>query len=83
MDGFDAVEGMLPDLVEVFGAQAEKIFVEISQKRLAALGLDVATPVDLEPDFLPASRLAPLDAVAPPPPSLPPPRGAGTRCVAS
>ena len=27
--------------VEVFGAQAEKIFVEISQKRLAALGLDM------------------------------------------
>jgi multidrug efflux pump subunit AcrB len=27
--------------VEVFGAQAEKIFVEISQKRLAQLGLDM------------------------------------------
>ena len=27
--------------VEVFGAQAEKIFVEISQKRLAQLGLDL------------------------------------------
>ena len=33
----------LPDVakVETFGAQAEKIFVEISQKRLAQLGLDM------------------------------------------
>ena len=33
----------VPDVakVEVFGAQAEKIFVEISQKRLAQLGLDM------------------------------------------
>ncbi len=33
----------VPDVakVEVFGAQAEKIFVEISQKRLAQLGLDL------------------------------------------
>ncbi len=33
----------VPDVakVEVFGAQAEKIFIEISQKRLAQLGLDV------------------------------------------
>ncbi|MCE2910818.1 MAG: efflux RND transporter permease subunit [Pseudomonadota bacterium] len=33
----------VPDVakVEVFGAQAEKVFVEISQKRLAQLGLDV------------------------------------------
>ncbi|MCV2355037.1 efflux RND transporter permease subunit [Paucibacter sp. B2R-40] len=32
----------LPDVakVEVFGAQAEKLFIEISQKRLANLGLD-------------------------------------------
>jgi multidrug efflux pump len=32
----------VPDVakVEIFGAQAEKIFVEISQKRLATLGLD-------------------------------------------
>ncbi len=32
----------VPDVakVEVFGAQAEKIFIEISQKRLASLGLD-------------------------------------------
>ena len=32
----------VPDVakVEVFGAQAEKVFVEISQKRLAQLGLD-------------------------------------------
>ncbi len=32
----------LPDVakVELFGAQAEKVFVEISQKRLAQLGLD-------------------------------------------
>jgi multidrug efflux pump len=27
--------------VELFGAQAEKVFVEISQKRLAQLGLDL------------------------------------------
>ena len=34
----------VPDLakVEVFGAQAEKILVEISQKRLAQLGLDMS-----------------------------------------
>ncbi len=34
----------VPDVakVEVFGAQPEKIFVEISQKRLAQLGLDMA-----------------------------------------
>jgi multidrug efflux pump len=33
----------VPDVakVELFGAQAEKIFVEISQKRLAQLGLDM------------------------------------------
>ena len=33
----------VPDVakVEVFGAQAEKIFIEISQKRLAQLGLDM------------------------------------------
>jgi multidrug efflux pump subunit AcrB len=33
----------VPDVakVEVFGAQAEKVFVEISQKRLAQLGLDM------------------------------------------
>ena len=33
----------VPDVakVEIFGAQAEKIFVEISQKRLAQLGLDM------------------------------------------
>ena len=33
----------VPDVakVEVFGAQAEKIFIEISQKRLAQLGLDL------------------------------------------
>jgi len=33
----------VPDVgkVELFGAQAEKVFVEISQKRLAALGLDL------------------------------------------
>ncbi len=32
----------LPDVakVEIFGAQAEKVFIEISQKRLAQLGLD-------------------------------------------
>ena len=34
----------VPDVakVELFGAQAEKIFVEISQKRLAQMGLDMA-----------------------------------------
>ena len=34
----------VPDVakVEVFGAQAEKIFIEISQKRLAQLGLDMS-----------------------------------------
>jgi multidrug efflux pump len=33
----------VPDVakVEIFGAQAEKVFVEISQKRLAQLGLDM------------------------------------------
>jgi multidrug efflux pump len=33
----------VPDVakVEVFGAQAEKVFIEISQKRLAQLGLDM------------------------------------------
>ena len=33
----------VPDVakVEVFGAQAEKLFVEVSQKRLAVLGLDM------------------------------------------
>jgi multidrug efflux pump len=33
----------VPDVakVEVFGAQAEKVFVEISQKRLAQMGLDI------------------------------------------
>jgi len=31
--------------VEVFGAQAEKIFVEISQQRLALLGLDISQVV--------------------------------------
>jgi multidrug efflux pump subunit AcrB len=33
----------VPDVakVEIFGAQAEKIFIEISQKRLAQMGLDV------------------------------------------
>jgi multidrug efflux pump len=33
----------VPDVakVEVFGAQPEKVFVEISQKRLAQLGLDI------------------------------------------
>jgi multidrug efflux pump subunit AcrB len=33
----------VPDVakVELFGAQAEKVFVEISQKRLAQLGLDM------------------------------------------
>jgi multidrug efflux pump subunit AcrB len=33
----------VPDVakVEIFGAQAEKVFVEISQKRLAQLGLDL------------------------------------------
>lgn len=33
----------VPDVakVEIFGAQAEKLFVEISQKRLAQLGLDI------------------------------------------
>ncbi len=33
----------VPDVakVEIFGAQAEKIFIEISQKRLAQLGLDM------------------------------------------
>ncbi len=33
----------LPDIgkVEIFGAQAEKIFVEVSQRRLAQLGLDM------------------------------------------
>jgi multidrug efflux pump subunit AcrB len=33
----------VPDVakVEVFGAQAEKVFIEISQKRLAQLGLDL------------------------------------------
>jgi multidrug efflux pump subunit AcrB len=31
--------------VEIFGAQAEKLFVEISQKRLAQLGLDMAQVV--------------------------------------
>jgi len=33
----------VPDVakVEVFGAQAEKVFIEISQKRLAVLGLDL------------------------------------------
>ena len=37
----------LPDVarVEIFGAQPEKIFVEISQKRLAQLGLDMAQVV--------------------------------------
>ncbi|MFN7726493.1 MAG: efflux RND transporter permease subunit [Rubrivivax sp.] len=34
----------VPDVakVEVFGAQAEKLFIEISQKRLASLGLDMS-----------------------------------------
>jgi len=33
----------VPDVakVEVFGAQAEKVFIEISQKRLAQMGLDI------------------------------------------
>lgn len=33
----------IPDVakVETFGAQAEKVFIEVSQKRLAALGLDM------------------------------------------
>jgi multidrug efflux pump len=33
---------LVPDVakVEIFGAQAEKVFIEISQKRLAQLGLD-------------------------------------------